>query len=71
MEWYWLLLALLGSILILMFAGIPVGIAFLAVCTVTAYHLYGRFGGDLRRFMRVMEGVARSDEDWRVALGRL
>ena len=45
MEWYWLLLALLGSILILMFAGIPVGIAFLAVCTVTAYHLYGRFGG--------------------------
>ena len=35
----------LGSILILMFAGIPVGIAFLAVCTVTAYHLYGRFGG--------------------------
>ena len=33
--------------------------------------LYGRFGGDLRRFMRAMEAVARSDEDWRVALGRL
>ncbi|MEM7404249.1 MAG: TRAP transporter large permease [Pseudomonadota bacterium] len=45
MEWYWLLLALLGSILILMFAGIPVGIAFLMVCTFTAYHLYGRWDG--------------------------
>ena len=33
--------------------------------------LYGRFGGDLRRFMRAMEAVARSDEDWRVALARV
>ncbi|MEC8038939.1 MAG: aminopeptidase, partial [Pseudomonadota bacterium] len=33
--------------------------------------LYGRFGGDLRRFMRAMEAVARSDEDWRLALARL
>ncbi|MBT6277800.1 MAG: TRAP transporter large permease subunit, partial [Chromatiales bacterium] len=45
MEWYWILLALLGAILILMFVGIPVGIAFLVVCTFTAYHLYGRFDG--------------------------
>ena len=45
MQWYWLLLALLGAILILMFVGIPVGIAFLMVCTFTAYHLYGRFDG--------------------------
>jgi len=44
MEWYWILLALLGSILILMFIGVPVGIAFVIVCTVTAYLLYGRFG---------------------------
>ena len=44
MEWYWILLALLGSILILMFVGVPVGIAFLIVCTVTAYLIYGRFG---------------------------
>ena len=33
--------------------------------------LYGRFGGDLRRFMRAMKAVARSDEDWRLALARL
>ena len=44
MEWYWLLLALLGAILTMMFVGLPVGIAFLTVCTVTAYFLYGRFG---------------------------
>jgi len=43
MEWYWILLLLLGSILFLMFAGLPVGLAFLIVCTVTAYILYGRF----------------------------
>ena len=43
MEWYWILLLLLGSILILMFVGVPVGIAFVIVCTVTAYLLYGRF----------------------------
>ena len=44
MEWYWILLVLLGSILFLMFVGLPVGIAFLIVCTVTAYFIYGRFG---------------------------
>jgi TRAP-type C4-dicarboxylate transport system permease large subunit len=43
MEWYWLLLGLLGTILFLMFIGVPVGIAFLMVCTFTAFHLYGRF----------------------------
>ncbi len=45
MEWYWILLLLLGAILVLMFAGLPVGIAFLIVCTFTAYLIYGRFGG--------------------------
>ena len=44
MEWYWILLLLLGAILLLMFAGLPVGIAFLIVCTITAYLIYGRFG---------------------------
>ncbi len=44
MEWYWILLLLLGAILALMFAGLPVGIAFLIVCTITAYLIYGRFG---------------------------
>ena len=44
MEWYWILLLLLGSILVLMFVGLPVGIAFVIVCTVTAYLIYGRFG---------------------------
>jgi TRAP-type C4-dicarboxylate transport system permease large subunit len=44
MEWYWILLVLLGSILVLMFIGVPVGIAFVIVCTITAYMLYGRFG---------------------------
>jgi len=43
-SWYWLLAALLGAILVLMFVGIPVGIAFLIVCTVTAFLIYGRFG---------------------------
>lgn len=44
MEWYWLLALLLGSILVLMFTGVPVGLAFLMVCTTAAYFLYGRFG---------------------------
>ncbi len=44
MEWYWILLLLLGAILLLMFTGLPVGIAFLIVCTITAYLIYGRFG---------------------------
>ncbi len=45
MEWYWILALLLGSILLLMFVGLPVGVAFVLVCTVTAYLIYGRFGG--------------------------
>ena len=45
MEWYWILTALLGSTLTLMFIGIPVGIAFILVNTVAAFILFGRFGG--------------------------
>ncbi len=44
MEWYWTLLILLGSILFLMFVGLPVGIAFILVNTVAAVILFGRFG---------------------------
>ena len=44
MEWYWILLALFGSTLFLMFAGLPVGIAFIAVNTVAAFFIFGRFG---------------------------
>ncbi len=44
MEWYWILAALLGSILALMFIGFPVGIAFVLVNTVAAFFLFGRFG---------------------------
>ena len=44
MEWYWILLALFGSTLFLMFAGLPVGIAFVAVNTVAAFFIFGRFG---------------------------
>ncbi|MYK59607.1 MAG: TRAP transporter large permease subunit, partial [Rhodospirillaceae bacterium] len=44
MEWYWILLALFGSILFLMFAGLPVGIAFIAVNTVAAFFIVGRCG---------------------------
>ena len=43
MEWYWILAALLGSILCLMFLGFPVGIAFIVVNTVAAFFLFGRF----------------------------
>ena len=43
MEWYWILAALFGSILFLMFAGFPVGIAFIVVNTVAAFFLFGRF----------------------------
>ncbi len=43
MEWYWILLALLGGILSLMFVGFPVGIAFIIVNTVAAFFLFGRF----------------------------
>ncbi|MEE2999002.1 MAG: TRAP transporter large permease [Pseudomonadota bacterium] len=45
MEWYWILSLLLGSILILMFVGVPVGIAFIAVNSVAAFFIYGRFEG--------------------------
>lgn len=33
--------------------------------------LYGRFGGNVRRFMQAMEEVAQSPEDWRVALAKV
>ncbi len=45
MPWYFVLLSLLGPTLILMFIGIPVGIAFILVNTVAAFILFGRFGG--------------------------
>lgn len=32
--------------------------------------LYGRFGGNVRRFLLAMEEVAKSSEDWRVALAK-
>ena len=44
MEWYWILISLLGSTLLLMFIGVPVGIAFILVNTVAAFVLFGRFG---------------------------
>ena len=44
MEWYWVLAALLGSILLLMFIGFPVGLAFIIVCTVAGFFIFGRFG---------------------------
>ena len=37
MEWYWVLALLLGSILFLMFVGVPVGFSFVIVCTVAAF----------------------------------
>ena len=43
MEWYFVLLSLLGPTLILMFMGVPVGIAFILVNTVAAVILFGRF----------------------------
>ena len=43
MEWYWILAALLGAILSLMFLGFPVGIAFIVVNTVAAFFLFGPF----------------------------
>ncbi len=43
MEWYWVLAALLGSILFLMFVGVPVGLSFIIVCTIAAFFIYGRF----------------------------
>jgi len=54
MEWYWTLLILLGSILFLMFIGLPVGIAFILVNTAAAVILFGRFGDlDTNMFMGV------------------
>ncbi len=48
MEWYWTLLLLLGSILFLMFVGLPVGIAFITVNTVALALIYiGQRGGPL------------------------
>jgi tripartite ATP-independent transporter DctM subunit len=54
MEWYWTLALLLGSILFLMFIGLPVGLAFILVNTVAAVVLFGRFG-DLDTNM--LEGI--------------
>ncbi len=46
MEWYWTLLLLLGSILFLMFIGMPVGISFITVNTVALTLIYvARRGG--------------------------
>ncbi len=54
MEWYWTLLLLLGSILFLMFVGLPVGIAFILVNTAAAIILFGRFGNlDTNMFMGI------------------
>lgn len=44
MEWYLTLTLLLGSILFLMFVGVPVGLAFIIVCTIAASFIFGRFG---------------------------
>ena len=44
MEWYWILSLLLGSILFLMFVGVPIGVAFIFVNAIAAFFLYGRFG---------------------------
>jgi predicted aminopeptidase len=32
--------------------------------------LFGRFGGNMIRFLMAMEEVAKADEDWRLALAR-
>ncbi len=54
MEWYWTLLLLLGSILFLMFVGLPVGVAFILVNTAAAIILFGRFGDlDTKMFMGI------------------
>lgn len=46
MEWYWVLLLLLGSILFLMFIGLPVGIAFITVNTFALALIFiGQRGG--------------------------
>lgn len=44
MEWYWAVAVLLGSILILMAIGLPVGVAFLAVNMVAAIYFLGGSG---------------------------
>jgi tripartite ATP-independent transporter DctM subunit len=54
MEWYWVLSLLLGSILVLMFVGLPVGLAFILVNTVAATILFGRFG-DMN--INLLEGI--------------
>jgi TRAP-type C4-dicarboxylate transport system permease large subunit len=46
MEWYWTLALLLGSILFLMFIGLPVGLAFITVNTIALTLIYiGQRGG--------------------------
>ncbi len=54
MEWYWALTILLGSILLLMLLGTPVGIAFLGVNVVAAVFYFGG-GGPLSA--RVVNGI--------------
>ena len=45
MEWYWTLACLIGAILVLMAAGLPVGIAFISVNVVAAVIYLGGSGG--------------------------
>ena len=49
MEWYWTLTVLLGSILVLMAGGFPVGIAFLGVNIVAAVLYFGGNGPFLKQ----------------------
>ena len=52
MEWYWAIGVLLGSILILMMVGLPVGIAFLTVNMVAAIYYLGGSGSVLEQAER-------------------
>ena len=49
MEWYYVLAARFGAILVLMVAGFPVGVAFLAVNVVAAAVYFGGSGTVLER----------------------
>lgn len=60
MEWYWILTLLLGAIIFLMFVGMPVAFAFIAVNSVVAVFIFGRYGSVDDR---VFAGIAQLSDN--------
>ncbi len=59
MEWYWALLFLLGMVMVPMFLGVPVAIAFLAANVIGALAFLGGEAGLIQLERNVVDGLVR------------